>query len=97
MWGGIAGVLPDLNSLISKYHSGVMETPNIDQIFLRDSIWPLICNNSLIHDRYFESYNSKRWPEADPEGDLHVGQNIMLFEKRHKLQEFHIGLLNCNQ
>ncbi len=28
-----------------------MDTPNIDQIFLRDRVWPLIRGQCLVHDR----------------------------------------------
>jgi len=28
-----------------------MDTPNIDQIFLRDRVWPLLRGQCLVHDR----------------------------------------------
>ncbi len=77
MWGGISGLLPDMQQSLSNYQSGFAETPNIDQWFLRDCIWPLICHDSQIHDRYFESHNAQHWPTAhDPNSSEHVGQDL---------------------
>ena len=39
MWGGVAGVLPLLAPLMASYQPSTMETPNIDQWFLRDCLW----------------------------------------------------------
>lgn len=75
MWGGRSGLLPDLATLILDYQSGKLETPNIDQWFLRDRVWPLIRNKTLIHDRCFRVLEARQWPEADPPGDWHVGQD----------------------
>ncbi len=75
MWGGRAGLLPAVMPLVRQYQSGRMETANIDQWFLRDSVWPLIRDRCLIHDRIFQTLNARPWPESDPPGTLHVGQN----------------------
>ena len=75
MWGGIAGVLPDLDTMLSKYQAPTMEMPNIDQWFLRDCVWPMVRSSCLIHDRYFDALNARRWPDPDPEGAVHVGQD----------------------
>jgi GR25 family glycosyltransferase involved in LPS biosynthesis len=75
MWGGRAGLLPEVMPLVRQYQSGRMETANIDQWFLRDGVWPLIRDRSLIHDRIFRTLAAQPWPEPDPPGTLHVGQN----------------------
>jgi tetratricopeptide (TPR) repeat protein/GR25 family glycosyltransferase involved in LPS biosynthesis len=75
MWGGRAGLLPPLEPLILAYQSGRLETPNIDQWFLRDRIWPLIRSSTLIHDRCFRVLDARPWPEPDPPGNWHVGQD----------------------
>jgi GR25 family glycosyltransferase involved in LPS biosynthesis len=75
MWGGRSGLLPELAPLIVNYKSGKLETPNIDQWFLRDRVWPLIRQATLIHDRCFRVLGAKLWPEPDPVGDWHVGQD----------------------
>ena len=75
MWGGRSGLLPELAPLVISYDSGKLETLNIDQWFLRDRVWPMIRGVTLIHDRCFRVLESRIWPEADPPGDWHVGQD----------------------
>ncbi|HET7708161.1 MAG TPA: tetratricopeptide repeat protein [Sphingomicrobium sp.] len=75
MWGGIAGVLPSMGSLLGRYKTRQLETPNWDQWFLRDCVWPLIRDEALIHDRYFASRNATPFPGDIPAGNLHVGQD----------------------
>lgn len=74
MWGGVAGILPCLQTMMVHYQSAMVETPNIDQWFLRDKVWPLIRTAGLVHDRLFDVPGITRWPVADPEGTMHVGQ-----------------------
>jgi tetratricopeptide (TPR) repeat protein len=62
MWGGHAGLLPDLNMAMKNYKPSFVETPNIDQWFLKDQIWPLIRQDTLIHDRCFEVLGAKKFP-----------------------------------
>lgn len=76
MWGGVAGNLPDLTKLLKQYRPQAMETPNVDQWFLRDCIWALIRENCLIHDRCFRSRGSSPWPGPAPIGSDHVGQDV---------------------
>lgn len=75
MWGGIAGVLPELQPLVDSYTPASKETANVDQWFLRDVLWGNIRPLSLIHDRCFRSEGSRSWPTPNPDGDRHVGQN----------------------
>lgn len=75
LWGGISGVLPDLQHLITQYTPAARETANIDQWFLRDVLWGSIHPHALIHDRCYRSQGSQPWPDPDPAADLHVGQN----------------------
>ena len=76
MWGGIANILPSLEDAVAVYNPVKMETPNIDQWFLREQIWPRIRSSVLVHDRYFSLPHSKPWPGPSPLGDRHVGQNV---------------------
>jgi hypothetical protein len=76
MWGGVAGVLPPLATMLSRYSPGVMETPNVDQWFLRDEVWRYVRQSCLVHDRCFRSPGSRPWPDPDPAGSIHVGQNV---------------------
>jgi GR25 family glycosyltransferase involved in LPS biosynthesis len=75
MWGGRSGLLPKLAPLVVSYQSGKLETPNIDQWFLRDRIWPIIRSSTLIHDRCFRVLGARVWPAPDPAGGWHVGQD----------------------
>ena len=75
MWGGLGGVLPPLEPLINTYKSGVLETPNWDQWFLRDRVWPSVRKKAFVHDRLFATQGSHPFPGSEPLGNLHVGQN----------------------
>jgi tetratricopeptide (TPR) repeat protein len=75
MWGGVAGVLPDLGALLAAYRPRAAETPNVDQWFLRDCVWSYVRSSCLVHDRYFSPPGAVPWPLPDPPGNYHVGQN----------------------
>jgi hypothetical protein len=87
MWDGLGGVLPPLAPLMESYRSKAVETPNWDQWFLRDSIWPSIRHVTLVHDRMFETAGSLPFPGADPHGNLHVGQNEFAVRKEQQAEE----------
>jgi hypothetical protein len=84
MWGGVGGVLPPIAPLIESYRSKEIETPNWDQWFLRDRIWPSIRSSALVHDRLFASQGSLPFPGTQPFGNLHVGQNEFAVRKREQ-------------
>lgn len=75
LWGGISGVLSDLQTLLSTYSPSALETANVDQWFLRDVLWGSIQPDALIHDRCYRNEGSQPWPDADPSSNLHVGQD----------------------
>jgi len=81
MWGGVAGVLPDINKLLIEYRSSTLETPNIDQWFLRDCVWRYVRTSCLTHDRCFSMRGNTKWPEDNPPGNLHVGQDEFAVRK----------------
>lgn len=89
MWGGVAGVLPALLPLLESYRAPAVETPNIDQWFLRDRVWRLVRGSCLVHDRYFTPAGARPWPEAPPPGNRHVGQDV--FATRRLEQEARLG------
>lgn len=82
LWGGVAGVLPDLSTLLAGYDSGKAETPNIDQWFLRDRVWPLLRPHTLVHDRLFRMAGSQPLPE--PVGPQHIGQDEATAHPQHQ-------------
>ena len=73
LWGGVAGVLPNIDKMVKNYTPKSMETPNIDQWFLRDCIWSYMRNNCLIHDRCFSHNHSIKLPGTNPSGNIHIG------------------------
>lgn len=76
MWGGVAGVLPPLQPLLEGYQSRTMETPNIDQWFLRDCLWRYLRQSALVHDRCFAPAGVVPWPQPAPADNEHVGQDL---------------------
>lgn len=75
LWGGVAGILPNIDTMIKNYNPKSMETPNIDQWFLRDYIWSYVKNNCLIHDRCFSHNYSIKLPGTNPSGNIHIGSD----------------------
>jgi len=78
LWGGVAGVLPDLPQLAEEY---LRQKPGriakgVDQAFLAERVWPNIRQSVLAHDRCFSFAESVPFPANAPEhpnGSL--GQN----------------------
>jgi hypothetical protein len=52
MWGSKKEVLPQMKKLIDEYIKGSFW--QVDQNFLREKIYPLVKDNSLVHDEFFE-------------------------------------------
>lgn len=50
MWGSKKGTLPEMKKLISEFVKG--EFWQVDQNFLAKIIYPMILNNSIIHDEF---------------------------------------------
>ena len=75
MWGGVAGVFPDMAGTIATFRQSTPLNTNWDQFFLRDQIWPAIRDDVLVHDRYFSANRAQPFPTATPPGEEHVGQN----------------------
>ena len=87
MWGGVAGVLPDLTAMLTAYKSNVMETPNIDQIFLRDCVWSLVRPSVCVHDRMFTPPLAQPMPAAPAPSNvanLHIGQDEFTVAGQHQ-------------
>jgi len=84
MWGGVAGVLPSLSALADGYTSRAVETPNIDQWFLRDAVWSFVRQSCFVHDRFFDMPDSVRLPETKRAGNFHIGQNEYAVRKKEQ-------------
>ncbi|MCR9211275.1 MAG: tetratricopeptide repeat protein [bacterium] len=87
MWGGRAGVLPDLTEMLIRYQPAAKETPNVDQWFLREKVWGYVRQSCFTHDRFFNLPETKRWPTGDPPGTLHVGQDEFTANRTHQEQQ----------
>jgi hypothetical protein len=81
MWGGIAGVFPDMGKTIDDYIKTAPRSTNWDQYFLREQVWPAIRDHVCVHDRYFASYKARPFPTPTPPGRTHVGQNEYVAER----------------
>lgn len=59
MWGVKKGVLPEMKKFIDEFIKG--EFWQVDQNFLKEKIYPLIFNNSMVHDEFhnYESFKKK--------------------------------------
>jgi tetratricopeptide (TPR) repeat protein len=64
MWGGKAGLLPDIKSIAEPYYES-SEQRWSDQLFLRNEIWPLIKTNCLVHDGYYNLFQASDYPTTD--------------------------------
>ena len=72
MWGVRNGLLKGIKDMIANYHTGVYDNKyQVDQNFLREIIYPLVKDHSIVHDEYFE-----RKPFPTPRENLQdfVGQ-----------------------
>jgi hypothetical protein len=77
LWGGVGGILPDVETLLGQYAGWRMENDHVDQDLLSETVWPAIRGNVLIHDSIFTGcLGSVAFP---PFGALmpgmHIGQN----------------------
>ena len=63
MWGSKKGVTPNIKQQIESYIKG--DFWQVDQNFLRDIIYPIVKNNSLVHDEFFDKkpFPSKNEPK----------------------------------
>lgn len=75
LWGGIAGMFPDMTGAIASFRADTPMNTNWDQFFLRDRVWPAIREHVMVHDRYFDAHRARPFPTPTPSGIIHVGQN----------------------
>jgi hypothetical protein len=68
MWGSRKGVVNNMKELIDDYIKGNFW--QVDQKFLKEKIFPLIVNNNMCHDEFFEK---KPFPSKRPL-NIFVGQ-----------------------
>jgi hypothetical protein len=91
LWGGVAGVLPSMSALLARYRSQNVETPNVDQWFLRDRVWAFVRQSCLVHDRCFRPHGTEPLPAPAESDDRHIGQDESVAraaEQEHFLSEW---------
>lgn len=91
LWGGVAGVLPSMSALLARYRSQNVETPNVDQWFLRDRVWAFVRQSCLVHDRCFRPHGAEPLPAPAESDDRHIGQDesaARAAEQEHFLREW---------
>jgi hypothetical protein len=79
MWGARNGVLKNIISIINQYNKGNFW--QVDQNFLREKIYPIIKDNSFIHDEFMKFENwSKSFPSERKNkefvGDVFDSSNV---------------------
>ncbi|QJB58379.1 tetratricopeptide repeat protein [Pseudodesulfovibrio sp. zrk46] len=75
MWGGVAGVLPSMSGLLRDYMPESVETPNVDQWFLRDRVWAYVRQSCMIHDSCYGLEGTTPIPGGYPSLEGHIGHN----------------------
>ena len=86
MWGARGGVLPAMRQLIEDYSKG--DFWQVDQNFLKDVVYPIVKDDALIHDEFFEKNSFPT--ERDPNhfvGQAYAGSGRILDAKEY-FQDF---------
>lgn len=93
MWGGKAGLLPDLTKWANRFYGGHTSRWN-DQYFLAKIVWPLIMKHSLIHDSiYYEKFMGEDFPSSVKRTKQnHIGKSFKLADKPRELGSFKINV-----
>ncbi|MDP8169715.1 hypothetical protein QJU96_00200 [Pasteurella skyensis] len=82
MWGGYTGVFPHIQEMIqNRLESLQIRGRTVDQVFLREMIYPTVAQSVLIHDSRNLDGKSKAFPEF-PLSDI------------EKIPYFHIGMID---
>ena len=64
MWGARNGVLKGVRQMIRNHNNGSFDDKyQVDQNFLRDVIYPMVKDNAVVHDEFFEK---KPFPKDAP-------------------------------
>lgn len=95
LWGGVAGVLPSLEAMLSQWQPRQAETPNIDQWFMKECVWRYMRTSIISHDRCYslliEGRDSLRFPDDVlgelPRGNVHVGSDEWTRDRAFQLRQ----------
>ena len=79
MWGAHRGNIGTMARRVRDHVKSEPKTLNYmstDQHFLREKIWPIVCQDALIHDAHFDVPGVTRFREEfHLPGRMHIGQN----------------------
>ncbi|MCS4534745.1 tetratricopeptide repeat protein [Neisseria montereyensis] len=78
LWGAIVGSVPNIETKITAYLSKPVESRHFaDQFFLRENVWPYVCQSLCAHDRIFGFFDAHPFPDTEPfdYDHYHVGCN----------------------
>lgn len=80
MWGGVTGVIEDIEQMINEYLGNHIQSRIMDQSFLNECLWSIMKQSVLVHDSCFETEYSVDFPPycALPKG-RHIGQDEYTF------------------
>ena len=81
--------------MLNDYTPKTMETPNIDQWFLRDQVWCYVRKSLFTHDRCFDMPKTVRLDT--PKIDRHIGQNESVMAIQEQILEPWIKQYPCLQ
>lgn len=82
MWGGYRGGLQNMQDIVKEHFAQIkVFNKTIDQVFLRQIIWPTVQQSVLVHDNFMLDPESKVYPEYSL-SDL------------EKIPYFHIGMID---
>jgi hypothetical protein len=75
MWGCRNGILSGIRDMVFNYDMrDYDQTYQNDQNFLREIIYPLVADNSMVHDEYFMDPNKRPFPVKRQFAGDFVGQ-----------------------
>ncbi|MDH2421056.1 tetratricopeptide repeat protein [Cobetia amphilecti] len=95
LWGGVAGVLPPLETLLAQWQPQHVETPNIDQWFMKECVWRYLRESLVSHDRCYslqiKGRDSLKFPDdvlgEAPGGTAHVGSDEWTRDRAFQLRQ----------
>jgi hypothetical protein len=72
MWGVRNGLLIGIKDMVADYDTGLFDNKyQVDQNFLREVVYPLVKNDAMVHDPYFQASS---FPQPRTNAQDFVGQ-----------------------
>ena len=77
LWGAKKGLIKNMRYLMDNWNWHFRSSKGDDQIFLREIIWPLCKDQSLVHDSYTcHTYGGEQFPTPRTQDYVFVGEVI---------------------